>query len=1065
MKFTTGKIIQLGAIVLIAGALTTGNVVAMNFKPAIDNFLCPSTSEFEGEGLQKASALSDQLCRDLVENGIVMLKNEEIEPTVKSLPLSKDLTKVNVFGWSATNAGFAQKGIGSGSSAIDSKKSVSFLKGLTDFGVEYNTDIIKAYESFNKSGRTYAMHNSEVYRLKEPTVDFYSNTLTSSGVSLLESAKNFSDTAFVVVTRVSGENTISEVPTTQNLLTTEKGNDTDTTRTYLDTSKYEEDLIKMCSENFKNVVLIVNSANTMHLTCLEDDKIDSCIYVGLTGQSGAAAIPNVLWGYKKVKDENGNVTEVKVGPSGRTSDTYIYEPEFDAAFANHDKNGSHISYMEDIYIGYKWYETADVEGYWNGVDNSHGKGYDGVVQFPFGYGLSYSEFEWSLGKVTNNRGEELQDGSELSKYTTINVEVFVKNVGNVAAKEVVGVYATPPYTKGGIEKSAVNLMEFAKLDEAIEPGQTAQLTVSFDAYDMASYDCYDKNNNNFRGYELDPGDYVISLRSDAHTIKPAPKSEKTSITLKVAGESSEDSIRYKMDPKTKQFVKNRMTGEDAYQGLPIDGSTVGASQNYLTRADFANTMPKQIAPRPSSDGGKANIHNTKFPFDTSTMPTLGQDSNLRLFLKEDGSNPSFNDLSGASGASLVANDDLIEKLGNYRDRELWDKYLNQMTAEEIIRLVEVGGFHTEAVETIGKPKFNDRDGPAGFNTTIGGSVKDKSPWTAYPSETLIACTWSHYLTYMMGISIGLEGSQTESNGWYAPGVNLHRSAYNGRNYEYYSEDPILSGKLAAEVIRGAKTNGVYCYMKHFAASELGVNPNQVNTWLTEQNFRENYLKPFEIAVKEGGANAVMTSFNRIGGIWAGAYYPMLTQVLRTEWGFEGSVITDYQKSGMTELIGVCAGNDLWLTNSTSIALNASNPLHVNACRNACKNIIFTYVDTYLYAKNNDVDDSRFQVEVGTMVVTQADSWWIPAMYGIDAVVAVGLIVWALFIFLKKEKLQAATNATNVTLDDSIEKKKALDEQKKIDNRMRYEKKIKSAEKKIEELKSLIEKYKELGDID
>ena len=1059
MALSVSKIVQLVSMGVIGLSVAIGNVVAMEYKPAIDGFLCPPTQDFEGEGLKNASTLSDQLCRDLMENGMVLLKNQEIEPEVKSLPLAKDKTKINVFGWSATKAGFAQKGVGSGSSPIDSNKSVGLLDGLENFGIEYNKDIIKAYESFNKTTRSYAMHTQKVYELKEPTTDFYSNTVTSSGKTLLESAKEFSDTAFVVVTRVSGENTQSEIPTTQSLLITEKGDESDTSRTYLNTSKYEDDLIKMCSENFKNVVLIVNASNTMHLTCLEGDQVDSCVFVGLTGQSGAASIPHVLWGYKKVKDQNGVVTEVPVSPSGKTSDTYIYEKEFDAAFFNHDKRGSHISYMEDIYIGYKWYETADAEGFWNNVDNKHGKGYDGVVQFPFGYGLSYSEFEWELGEVTDKNGTVLKDGSEISKYSQINVEVFIKNVGNVPAKEVVGVYVTPPYTKGGIEKSAVSLMEFGKLDEAIEPGATAKLNISFNAYDFASYDCYDKNNNHFAGYELEPGDYVISLRSDAHTIKPAKEGAKNTITLKVPGETSADSIRYKMDPKTKQFVKNRMTGEDAYNSLPIDGSTVNADTNYLSRGNIEGTLPRAVAKTPSSDGGKANVANTKFHFSTE-YPTVGQNADMRLFTREDGSKASFEDLNGSTGVKLVANEELIEKLGNYGDKATWDTFLNQMTAEEIIRLVEIGGFHTEAIESIGKPKLNDRDGPAGFNTTIGGSVKDRSAWTAYPCETLIACTWSHYLTYMMGISIGLEASQTDSYGWYAPGVNLHRSAYNGRNYEYYSEDPVLSGNLAAEVIRGAKTNGVYCYMKHFAASELGVNPNQVNTWLTEQNLRENYLKPFEIAVKEGGANAVMSSFNRIGGIWAGAYYPMVTQVLRNEWGFEGSVITDYQKSGMTEYIGVTAGNDLWLTNSTSIALSTSNAVHVACARNACKNIIYTYVDTYLFAKNNDVDDSRFQVEVGTMVVNTPDSWWIPVLIGIDVAVALAIALWAFLVLTAKEAVSQLVTAPvdNGPIVDP-------EEQEKMKKRQKYEKQIQDYEKKIAELQKKIEECKRLGNIE
>ena len=317
---------------------------------------------------------------------------------------------------------------------------------------------------------------------------------------------------------------------------------------------------------------------------------------------------------------------------------------------------------------------------------------------------------------------------------------------------------------------------------------------------------------------------------------------------------------------------------------------------------------------------------------------------------------------------------------------------------------------------------------------------------------------------MMGVSVGLEASETGVKGWYAPGVNLHRSAYNGRNYEYYSEDPVLSGKLVAEVIKGAKTNGLYCYLKHFAVSELGVNPNQVNTWLTEQNIRETYLKPFELAVKEGEANAIMSAFNRIGGIWVGGYYPLLTQILRTEWGFRGSVITDYQKSGMTEVLGVRAGNDLWLTNSTSIALSSSDPVQMACARNACKNIIYTYIDTYLYAQSHDVDDERFQAQTGLLTVIQPYSWWIPVLIGFDVVVGLGLALWGVLLFLPKKKLALeSVNNDNPDIPESDDKKELeLQKQKMMKlssltkKRDSLLQKIQKDQAKVDELNQLID---------
>ncbi len=976
-KLTIKSIISLIAIGLICAILIAGNIICYTFNEVITGFLCGGGSTL-GTG---ALAESDELCREIEKEGIVLLKNGNVSAGKKSLPLSADLKKVNVFGWGATDAGFVTIGVGSGSSPIYKEHEVTFLGGLKEAGIEYNTEIINAYEDFYKGDldsngnyrREWDRNTAEVYRLYEPSKSWYTRTMMAN-------AQSFSDTALIMISRISGENTSGEVPTTQNRLYTENGKQaTDSTRTYLDLTKYEEDLIDLCYENFSNIVLIVNSSNTMHLGDAVD-KVNSVISVGVAGQSGGAAIPQVLWG----KDKDGNA----VNPSGRLASTHTYEPTTDAAYANHDKASNQIQYLEDIYVGYKWYETADAEGFWDSefAKNKWGitKGYEDVVQYPFGYGLSYTEFEWEVKNLA------ISNGATLSKDSKITFDVSVKNVGTMPGKDVIEVYANLPYKKGGIEKSASKLVAFFKTPELPADNKTWYTeTVTVDLYELASYDCYDKNDNKFFGYEMEyveGKDYQIKIMTDAHTLKDCATNV---INYKVPTSG----IKFETDPVTGVKVENRLTGDTAYAGVPIDGSTVGAETKYLTRNDFAGTFPVSHAKTPSNStliNQAAAYLNPVYNQDT--MPVTGVENNLRLFKNKDGSNPTSSQLGGKE---IEINEELAADLADY-DSTTWEAFINQMTPTELDTLTD-GKFETKAIVSIGKVKILDRDGPAGINEVILGHFNGKENWTAFPGEVVIACTWNVELAYQLGLSVGKEGQNTSISGWYAPTANLYRSAYNGRNYESYSEDGFLSGKFASKQILGAKTSGMYCYMKHFVLSELGVNPLLVKTWITEQNLRENYLKPFEIAVKEGEANAIMSSFNSVGGVWAGANYATLTQILRNEWGFKGSVITDYVKTGMTGKLGIRAGNDLWLGTS---GLSTSDPTEMYCAKMAAKNILYTYVSTYQFAKNNDPE---FTVKLADAVYP----WWIPLLIGIDVVAVLGCGVWAFFVLFFKKKSKVA----------------------------------------------------------
>ena len=955
-------------------ALGIGNFFAYNYSTVITNFLCGTGEDFSDAKLTLKE--SDALCQTIGDESMVLLKNQD-----NVLPLY-DYEYVNVFGWGATDEGFLLKGVGSGSSTISTKKQVTLLDAFdeSDEYIEYNQDIIDFYMDFGENNKNNLRFNSSlsssnVFKLAEPSVEDLK--------PLIEDAQLFSDVAIFVISRCGGEN----------LNGSSNG---DLPAGYLDITEAEQATLDLIKESFETVIVLLNTTNTMHTGFLEDEKIDAAIYVGITGQSAATAIPRILTG--------------EISPSGKLADTMTYYDKYDPTYAN-IKAGSN-QYVEDIYYGYKWYETADTEGYWNGVDNSYGKGYDGVVQFPFGYGLSYTDFTWDISSlyVLDAEGNKLPfDYSDaisldgISPSTTFYLDVKVTNVGEYFGKDVVELYYTPPYVKGEVEKASINLLDFAKTSEELDPGDAMTVTMSFTPYDLASYDCYDKNKNGSATYELDAGEYTVQLMTDSHNLK----NDASKITFTLTNDVIIDT-----DPITGSKVENRLTGESAYLGLEIDALAIGGA-SYMTRADFVGTFPKQAAPRPSgSIINEANQAYNDAPFEALPPVNTGKSNNLYLATLEGGEKASLSQLEGSGGAKLVWNYELMSDLIDY-DSPTWDQLLDQLSAQEMKNLIELGGFRRIAIESVGKPLQKDYDGPAGFNTNSltgswGGESVDTETWTAYPSEALMGCSWNKDLMFMLGRSMGAEADATAIEGWYAPGVNLHRNAYLGRNFEYYSEDGVLSGKLAAKVIYGAKTNGLVCYLKHFVCSDTGNNPRGTDTWLTEQNLRENVLKPFEIAVKEGGSNGIMSAFNDLGSVWCGANYALLTEILRGEWGFRGTVLTDWTDSSnrgsMSVRQGIRAGNDLWLNPTYSIngndKIDTNNQTDLKAARIACKNILYSVVDTELTAKEyrelniEDVYQTSGTIEFKEEVF----AWWIPALIGFDIICGVALVV----LFFKKK---------------------------------------------------------------
>lgn len=990
IKITKRRVMLFAVIAVLVAVAIVANVVAMLFWDYLMTTFGTHNSNTDTETVSNALALGDELVQEIAEDSMVLLKNEN-----GILPLSENDRKVNLFGYGSTDNGFVYSGGGSGGTIINMDSTpdsimqelkVTLAEAFEREGFEINKDLQKLYTDFSTYNATVERGTSTLY---QPSSDVYT-------FDVLSQATTFSETAVVVISRNGSESV--DIPLKQSK--NNGKNVTDNTKTYLQLTTEEEEMLEIVGDYFEKVIVLLNTSGPIEAGFLNDENIDAALYVGPTGQSGTLAIPRLLKGYKEVV-RDGVEERVAVTPSGRLASTYAYSTRaYEPTDANmwiypHDYGGhGQISYTEDIYVGYKWYETADHEQYFRDVSNDYGSGYNGVVQYPFGYGLSYgTDFTYT---VESN----LAAGAEIAADTEIKIDVTVKNDENAktAGRDVVQLYFTPEYYRGEIEKAHVNLLAFGKT-KPLAPGQSQTLSFTIKPYDLACYDAYGKNPGDHTGYELDRGKYTIKLMTDAHT--PA-ECENNEITYNVS-----ETINIDKDPKTGKDVVNRFTGESAYMGLPIDGSTAGGAPiKYLSRADFAGTFPELRTPDRSDKSLIKEINLKRNDrYNTDAAPTTGADNGLYLVTKEDGGKASLADLRGSTGAKLKYNDELIVSLGTDYKHNKWNDLLDQLTASELRTLVIDGFFKTAAVESVGKPQRLDIDGPAGFHYP-GAKASDSGQWIAYPAQVLIGCSWNQETAYNMGQAQGVLANATNVNGWYGPGLNMHRNPYSGRYFEYYSEDPIVVGKLASEVIRGATNRGLYCYMKHFAVSESGINPDNVKTWLTEQALRETYLKPFEIATKEGKANAVMTAFNCIGAVWAAACDPMNNDILRGEWGFNGSLLSDWAsgRSWMDAELGVRGGNDLMLGYSASFS--DTDPTSLACARTAAKNILYTFANTYATAKEyqeNGEQDDRYKVEL-KMEIAESPFSPIPILMvvGVYSVCAAGIAVCVVFI-VKKPK--------------------------------------------------------------
>ena len=870
---------------------------------------------------QYGSIINNQMA----DEGFVLLKNDGF------LPMQPG--KVTLAGKSAFN--LAKGGAGSGSSSASSGVNDYTLQwSLEDVGFEVNTTLKAFYgsnadgnhgrwtnNSASGPGRTNGNDgwkgNSQV-QIGETPVSAYTQ-------DLIDSMDEYNDVAIQVITREGSEG--CDVKTIDARDLDPRGGsslpsgwewDERTEKHALELSDNEADLLALLEEHFDHVIIVINSSNIFECDVFEKDpKVSGVLWIGNPGDVGPAAVGRILvgdvnpsghtvdtWARSFRKDptfqnfsDNAQTNEdiIKLNDSSYYGKTDTYAPQdtmFNAdgtptrsygtlksytdtsnpAWAdattkvmrggiNGVKPSAYVSYEEGIYLDYRYYETryADMAKEDKAAADEWYAGEEGVV-YPFGYGLSYTTFDQKIIRVNPGKGATLDDKSDL-----IEVSVKVTNTGKVAGKDAIQLYWKAPYTKGGIEKADHVLCAFDKTD-LLEPGESQIKHLTFHLQDVANYDFQDKNNNGFAGYELDDGTYYITLNKNAHE-------EYGHVDLNVIN----GGIKYQYDRFTGNEVKNRFTNRGFYNSMP-EGDL---EFTQMSRENFVETFPTHP---------------------TVEDRTLSADSRFEEFLTHEFSVAELDEGNfeyvpeGAYRSEQDAIDGGWEQKGQYPlkladmkdvewDDPQWDEFVNEFTWSEMLTYVENNRMSSPSNSNVGKSSFSEGDGPQKFSIM---------QWVSSP---IIAATFNPDLAHKQGECVGMESRINGKSGWWGPGVNTHRSPFGGRNFEYYAADPFLMGRMAAEVVGTATDRGVYAYFKHFTVNDQEKNRESGISFVSEQAFREIYLKSFQMVFEEGKSIGVMASYNRIGLMETAASYPLLTEVLRGEWGFKGAVLSDMTHSG------------------------------------------------------------------------------------------------------------------------------------------------------------------------
>ncbi|MBR6226130.1 MAG: glycoside hydrolase family 3 C-terminal domain-containing protein [Bacilli bacterium] len=1020
-KEKTRLIVSIASLPLIVAAgvaLGIGNGWAFgDGASTLTTYLTKAAYADEDAMTRSTTGMGDELAVEVEGEGIVMLENNG------TLPLDKadfENKKICVFGHGSVDWYI----MSSGSEMVGTKghKAYDLVGALKKRGLAVNQKILDYYSSWHKAegdSNTIMSALDDYFVIREPSLEvdskyreIYDDALDRQTKD--ENDRTNSDTAIFVISRHAGEN--SDCPHYQNKLSSNNSTHTsgskvkDESRTYLEISQEEEDTLKAVAADFENVIVIENSTNNMTFDFVKrineeiPNGIDAVLNVGVTGGQGALAIPDVVFG--------------DVTPSGHMTDTTPYRPEYNITYyrscAKHTRHytggrssdffskagrGSggaafynyacYSEYTEGIYMGYRWFETADAEGFWEPYG-----GYDNVVQYPFGYGMSYTDFSWKFVEANKVNGSEIEADEKL------NFKVEVTNTGDYKGKDVVQIYLTAPYTPGGIEKSFRKLVGYEKTP-LLEPGESATIDIEVDTKDFKSYDDYDANKNGHTGYELEAGDYVLNFMTDAHHVKE----NVLPLTYKVS-----KYVPIDKDEVTGETVENRFTGETAYEGMPIDGSSVDQDIEFVHRDHFPALLTDcepdkpwtdKLMERASSPGEL--VANYSF---NRTMGDNWDNADKDYFgdpIPED--NPTWN---SKGDLKLFGDDGKLTDVGRAcgadYDAEEWNGVLDQLDFGNSKTIVTENSSYAErgmseiGLRDSGKSNaFKFEEGAAMIGGGYGQSDSVNCP--AYPGPTMGCQAWNRALTFKLGKSMGNDMNASSTDGIFSPNCNLHRSTYGGRNCGYQSEDPILSGRYVSEIIKGISIYGRITFVKHFVANDQDFNRMANMTWMTEQTFRELYLRSFEEAVKNGGTVGIMTSFNRVGGIWAGGNEALIQGVLRREWGFRGQIITDMTENGQNMDIGFsfrCGGNINLIqqshTEAAPIGDATTTPTRVQwRMREAMHQIAYSFCNAMVRHENYNASADPSEMIV-SIPPKNNYLWWQPAIISLDAFALGGLLI-------------------------------------------------------------------------
>lgn len=893
---------------------------------------------------------------DVNAEGTVLLKNEN-----SALPL-KSGAKISLFGISQLSSNYITTGNGSGYN--EPKTSDTLRNLLNASGIEVNPQLYSRYEIVGQS------HSKNMFNtFPDGDLNYVEYSVNEAPASEIKEVADstvgqYGDSAVFIISRLGSENGDTNFDTSAN---SSQRNETYTDNNYLDLTEDEISVLELLAEyknagKIKNIVLVLNTCSSMQFQTITKYPVDAILWSGTGGTSSYRALCNVLCG--------------KADPNGHLADTYVYDNYSAPSSVNtgnftyaqsagvpatetYAHSTKYVVYQEGIYVGYKYYETRYedmVMGNGNAVGSFGAKNsadvwtYGEEVAWPFGYGSSYAEFEWKDFTVSENNG----------KFTA---SVNIKNVSEqYSGKDVFQLYLQKPYTQydveNNVEKASVELVGFAKTD-TLAPGEDQTLEITVDLRDFTSYDAYGAGT-----YILEKGDYYLTGAQDSHQAVNNIIARKGAVNaqymdgngnadmtynIKIA---EDDFTTYSKSETTDYPIVNQFDDVD----LNLYEHTSDQKITYLSRSDWAGTYPAEAVSLTCTD--KEMVADMQYGNEIASdseakMPTYGADNGLSL----------------------------IDLMYEDYDSEMWNDLLDQMTLAEQSEIILLGSRQLAGVASVNAPGAKVGDGPAGLREVAGSF--------AYPGQILMACTYNTELIEQLGEAFGMEMHYLGYAALYGPGANIHRNAFGGRNFEYYSEDGVLSGLMLNAELKWLSKMGIITYTKHFALNDQERNRYGICTWANEQSIREIYLKAFQYSVEDEDCKTVglMSSYNRIGTTWTGVHGGLLTEVLRNEWGFEGAVMTDaavggFMGSGHQEVLAaaVVAGQDIWLGDLRQLGFGsyADNPVVAQAIRTAAKNNLYSQLHS-----------SAMNGMKSGMRIVEITPWWQTAL--LAAEICVGII--------------------------------------------------------------------------